>query len=699
MIKKILEISKIENPETQKIITTLFEEKSTDLEKLFNLLTEIDRVKLDEQSFTSAILDFVFASGKEEEYAFVKENFSDEIYTIFTSLKALEKYQTEHLNQAENFRMMLVAISKDIRVLVIKLCVILHTVRGYVNPVSEKQKNYLLQVKEIFAPLAERLGLNFIKGELEDICLRFLEPDVYDFLQSSVELQKEENEKQIAITKQKVEAILKEQGLEGSIMFRRKHFSSIHKKMQSKNLSLAKIHDLIAMRVLVNSIEDCYAVVGGIHGIYKPMPGRFKDYIATPKPNGYQSLHTTIIAENERPLEIQIRTKEMHQISEYGIAAHWIYKEKRVKKSVLDEKLGWIRAIMESTESLTSRELIDTFKKQLNAGVIYVQTPKGKIMEFPEEATLIDFAYAIHSDVGNACVGGKINGKIKPLASVLSNGDVVEIITSPNSKGPSRDWLNIAVTATAKNKIKYFFRKEFKEEHIKTGKKMVEEEIKGRSLDVSKLIQGPVMDVVMDKLCFKEVEELFASVGYGSVSVKQVVNRLISENNKQNPTIIEKPIFSQNLIVRKTKDGVLVDGDSGMLIRYAGCCSPVFGDEIVGYVSRGKGVTIHRKDCHHVNFLEQERLLPADWQEKVQGQLFTTSLKVVSLPSKTLGQTIMKQIMESKVYILGFNTKTDAKNNMIMTIKLQVGSQEQLLQLIKQIENHKEVYEVSRTNE
>lgn len=699
MLKQIFEISKIEKFETKEILTKIFEENQTNLQNLYSLLKVLENVKLDQASFISATLAFVFKAESEEENKFVKENFSQEIFDIFTSLKTLEKYHTDQLNQAENFRMMLVAISKDIRVIVIKLCTILYTLRNYSLPISQAQTKYLVQVKEIFAPLAERLGLNFIKGELEDICLRFLEPDVYDFLLSSVELQKENNDKQIAITQEKIKQILKELNLEGNIMFRRKHFSSIHKKMQSKNLSLAKIYDLIAMRVLVNSIEDCYAVVGGIHGVYKPMTGRFKDYIANPKPNGYQSLHTTIIAENQRPLEIQIRTKEMHQISEYGIAAHWMYKEKRIKKSVLDEKLGWIRAIMESTESLTSRELIETFKKQLNAGVIYVQTPKGKILEFPEEATLIDFAYAIHSDVGNACVGGKINGKIRPLASTLSNGDVVEIITSLNSKGPSRDWLNIAITATAKNKIKYFFRKEFKEEHIKTGKKMLEEELKSRSLDVSKFLQGQIFEAVCDKLCYKEAEELFASVGYGSLSVKQVVNRLVAENNKLNPPEIKKPTFSHNLSIKKASDGVLIDGDSGMLVRYAGCCSPIFGDDIVGYVSRGKGVTIHRKDCHNVNFLEKERLLPANWQEKQQGQLFSTSLKVVSLPSKTLPQILMKQLMENKVYILGFNTKFDAKNNLVMTIKLQVNSQEHLLQVIKQIENFQEVYEVSRTNE
>ena len=695
MIQKILELAKIEQEKDKEKLSLLLSEKNTDLQALYHYLLVIDRIKLDENSFISAILDFVLEYNSENE-TYVKQNYNQESFELFYSLKQLEKYQAD-INQAENFRMMLIAISKDIRVIIIKLCSILHTLRNYKDPITEVQKEYLVQVKEIFAPLAERLGLNFMKSELEDICLKFLKPDVYEFLQSSVMLKKDENEKQINLTKQKVEKILKDLKIEGVITHRQKHYSSIHKKMTTSNVTLGKIYDLIAMRVIVNTVEECYAVIGGIHGIYKPMPDRFKDYIANPKPNGYKSLHTTIIAENERPLEIQIRTHEMHKISEYGIAAHWIYKEKREKKSTLDKKLGWIRAIMENTESLTSRELIDTFKKQLNAGVIYVQTPKGKIIEFPEDSTLIDFAYAIHSDIGNSCVGGKINGKIKPLTSKMSNGDVIEIITSATSKGPSRDWINIVVTASAKNKIRYYFRKEYKEEHIKTGRKMVEEELKARGLDASKFLSGELFDSVCQKLCFGEVDEMYASVGYGSTSVKQVVNRLITEEQKNNK-VTENPLFNPKIVVKKNKDGILIDGDSGMLIRFANCCSPVLGDDIVGYISRGKGVTIHRASCHNVKYLEPERLTQADWQDK-KGQYFSTTLRIISQNSNSYMQQVVKAVMEAKTYITSFHSKTNNQNNMVTILKLQVESNEQLNSVIRLIENFTETYEVMRINE
>lgn len=695
MVEKILELSGIEHEKDKQKLSLLLSENNVDLNSLYNYLLVVDRIKLDQNSFISAILDFVLQNNEESE-KYVKQNYEEEVFEIYSSLKQLTKYQAD-INQAENFRMMLIAISKDIRVIIIKLCSILHILRGYSFPIFESQKEYLIQVREIFAPLAERLGLNFMKSELEDVCLKYLEPEVYEFLESSVMLKKDENAKQIAITKEKVEKILKESKIDGTITYRQKHFSSIHKKMAASNVTLAKIYDLIAMRVIVGTVEDCYAVVGGIHSIYKPMPDRFKDYIANPKPNGYMSLHTTIIAENERPLEIQIRTQEMHKISEYGIAAHWIYKEKREKTSTLDKKLGWIRAIMENTESLTSRELIDTFKKQLNAGVIYVQTPKGKILEFPEDSTLIDFAYAIHSDIGNACVGGKINGKIKPLVSKMSNGDVIEIITSATSKGPSRDWLNTVVTASAKNKIKYFFRKEYKEEHIRTGKKMVEEEFKDRSLDSSKYLSGLIFETVCQKLCFNEEDEMFASVGYGSMSVKQVVNRLVAEEQKQNK-FKEDKLFNPKIVVKKNKDGILIDGDSGMLVRFANCCSPVLGDSIIGYISRGKGVTIHRTSCHNVKFLEPERLTQADWQDK-KGQYFSTTLKILSQGSNSYMQQVVKAIMETKTYILSFNSKTNNQNNMTTIIKLQVETNEQLSSVIRLIEKFPETYEVIRTNE
>ena len=664
-------------------------------ENLHSILLVLNELKLDQSCFVAQILNFCLDESEESEQ-FALE-FGEDVVFLFSSLKQLEKYSTQNLNEAENFRMMLFAISKDIRVIIIKLCVLLQKLRSLEKVQTEEEKQSLIEVREIYAPLAERLGLNFIKSELEDICLKFLEPDVYQYLLSNVMLKKDENSKQIELTKGKIETILKELNIDGQIFYRQKHFSSVHKKMKSKNISLAKIYDLIAMRVIVSSVEECYAVLGGLHGIYKPMPGRFKDYIANPKPNGYQSLHTTIIAENERPLEIQIRTLEMHRISEYGIAAHWIYKEKRVKKSELDEKLSFIRAMMESTNELSSKELIDIFKSQLNVGTIYVQTPKGKIIGFPEGAIIVDFAYAIHSDIGNSCVGGKINGKIKPLTTKLNNGDVVEIITSQNSRGPSRDWINQVITASAKSKIKSFFKKELKEENIKLGKKLVEDEFKDRALDCSKFLQGENFENVIAKLYVNSQDELYAAVGYGSLSAKQVVNRLVNESQKENITTFSQ-VIRPKLFVTKNKDGILIDGDSGMLIRYASCCTPVAGDDIIGYISRGRGVTIHRRSCHNVNFLEKERLIEAEWNNNFT-QAYKASLDITMEPNDFVVQKLLKQIMENKIYILSFTSKTNKYNQLVLTMNLQVNDIQDIEKAKKLIKNNSEVFEVVRTND
>ncbi len=703
MLQKILEISKITESSIVKNVTKLLEEQKKPLSELFNILLVLDELKLDQSCFLAEILNYVFEDNSFDVKTYIKNNFPDDATELFINLKQLEKYSAKNISEAENFRMMLIAISKDIRVIIIKLCLILFSLRNLTPPITPVFHAYLTEVREIFAPLAERFGLYLIKSELEDLCLKFLEPDVYEYLLSNLMLKKEENEKQIELTKSRIENILQELKINAIITHRQKHFSSIYRKMTTNKLPLAKIYDLVAIRIIAQTVEDCYAIMGSIHGIYKPMPTRLKDFIANPKPNGYQSLHTTIIAENNRPLEIQIRTQEMHRVADYGIAAHWIYKEKRIKKTTLDEKLKWIRSIMENAESLSNRELIDAFKEQLSSGVIYAQTPKGKIIEFPEGATLIDFAYAIHSDIGNSCVGGKVNGILKPLTTELNNGDIIEILTSQNSKGPSRDWLKHVLTSSAKSKIKNFFRKEFKEEYIKTGKRMIEEELKSRSLEASKLLSSDVFTYVYEKLCFNEPDELFASVGYGSTSIRQVVNRLINENLKsqiENNHPKDLILSPPKLLIKKNKDGILIDGESGMLIRYAGCCGPVMGDSIIGYISRGKGVTIHRENCHNLKFFEKERLIAAEWMDKVSGQsqTFVAGIRVISIPSNKFLQLIMKQIIEMKIFIISFQSKK-VDDYSVTHFKLQVETLEQLAKVIKMIEGYKETKEVNRINE
>lgn len=659
--------------------------------KCSKIIEELISLKLDFQTVCAFLLDQAVEKTIIEEN-FIKNKFGLETLELFNNLQIIKSLHTQtRTEEAENLRKMLVAMSKDLRVLIIRLYCLLYELKSYKLPLSEEQRNITTEVKEIFAPLAERLGLNVIKSEMEDECLKLLEPSVYLSLENNVNLKRDENQKQIEITKAKLEEILKELGIKGQIMARQKHFSSVYKKMQSKHLPLAKIYDLIALRVIVDKIEDCYAVLGKIHAIYKPMPGRVKDYIANPKANGYQSLHTTVIAENNRPLEIQIRTVEMHKNSEYGVAAHWIYKEKRTKKSSLDSRLSWIREIMEMGKDMSSKDFIQTLKTNLYGGVIFVQTPKGKVLEFPEGATIIDFAYAIHTEVGNSCVGGKINNKIRPLDTQLSNGDIVEILTSASSKGPSRDWLNIVKTADARQKIKLFFKQELKDENIKKGKVILEEAIKDKGLTVEKLFQDKFLDEVFYKFSVANLDELYAAVGYGSLPSKVVVSKLIQEYEK---TIVKDkaPEEVQQITLKANKDGILVDGSSGLLIRFAGCCSPVQGDNIVGYISRGKGVTVHRDNCPNLKYLEKERLIKATWDINSE-KPFVTTIKIVAEECPNLISLVVKELDNFKVKSMDSHTKNNVSN---ATIKLEINKKEELTALIKKLKQIKGVVDVYR---
>lgn len=595
--------------------------------------------------------------------------------------------------EAEQLRKQFIAMCRDIRVIIIKLCLILYDAQNCTVPLTTKNRDLLLTVRNIYAPLSERLGLNKMKSELEDLCLKFLDPQIYHDLEQNVLLKKEENEKQIQITREKLQTILSELNLkDATIMARQKHFSSIYKKITSKAIPLAQIYDLIAMRVIVNTVEECYAILGKIHGIYKPMEGRFKDYISNPKPNGYQSLHTTIITENSRPMEVQIRTYEMHKNSEFGVdVAHWIYKEKR-KTTDLDKKLAWLREIMDNSASLNSEEFIETLKTNLYSGRIFVQTPKGKVLEFPEGACVIDFAYAIHSDIGNSCIGGKINNKMVPISTKLSNNDIVEIITSSQAKGPSRDWLNIVKTMQARAKINAFFKKELKEENIKNGKQIIELAIKNKGLVASKVLDLDIINSVLHKYAFNTPDEMFAAVGYGSLTSTQIVNKLIQEyESKENE---QKPIRAlTSLVVKKNKDGVLVDGDSGILVRFAGCCNPILGEEIVGYISRGRGVTVHKCDCQNVNFLEQERIIRAEWADKT-AKYKISNIHVTALAKDDFLAKLTFLIANLHFNIVGLDTKNIA-DKIMCNIKIKLDEKDNLEKLIKEIKKFDNVLEIS----
>ena len=443
------------------------------------------------------------------------------------------------------------------------------------------------------------------------------------------------------------------------------------------------------MRVLVPSVEDCYSVLGKIHAIYNPIPERVKDYIANPKPNGYQSLHTTIIADNNRPLEIQIRTFEMHRHAEYGIAAHWIYKERR-KSNKFDARFARFKEILDNADELPPEEFLETLKSDLYGESIFVQTPKGKVLELPVHSTVIDFAYAIHSEIGNRCVGGKINGKLFPITTELNNGDTVEIITNQNSKGPSRDWLKHVKTSSARSKIRSFFKSEFKEENTRVGKNIFEQALKAKNLNITKVEKEKYLNEIASSLMMETPEMLYAEIGGGTLQASSIIGRLSNLYYKEK----SKEVTERVIEVKRDKDGVLIDGDSGLLIRFAGCCSPVMGDDIIGYISRGRGVTIHRKECPNLRYLESERLISAKWEQN-SGSKFTAVIKVISNDDKA-GDYINNVARNLKLNLKGFSYKK-MKNDLIFDIILEVKDKSEIDSAIKTFESVKGVEKVYRS--
>lgn len=610
------------------------------------------------------------------------------LFEIFKQLRDVMSLTKS--GEAEDIRRMFVAICQDMRVVIIKFATILYDLKLIKNPMNEDERNFVQMVSEIFAPLAERLGLSMFKSAFEDYCFELLEPKAYEELKNNVLMKTEDNQKQMAITRVKLQEILNELHIEGEIQARQKHFYSVYKKLVKKNITLGKVYDLVAMRVLVPTIEDCYSVFGKIHSIYKPMQGRVKDYIANPKPNGYQSLHTTIIADNNRPLEIQIRTFDMHRQSEYGVAAHWIYKERRGQNK-FDQKMTWFRQILENSNDLSSEEFLETLKVGLYEEAIVVQTPKGKVLEFPLGATIIDFAYAIHTDIGNTCVGGKINGKIVPITTELSNGDVVEILTNQNSKGPSSDWLLHVKTSSARSKIRSFFKSELKEENIKVGKTILEQAVKARNLNISKILKEEYLNQIAKNMMIEELDILYAEIGAGSLSANGIVGRLVNLYNKEKTLDLKENVIT----VKKNKDGILVDGDSGLLIRYAGCCSPVTGDDIIGYISRGRGVTIHRSGCQNLKYLEPERLIKAEWQDSLVSN-FIAVIKVYAENQNSVINNLNTVARDLKGKLKGFGYK-EVKDELVFDIVVQISNKTELENIIKSFEMVKDVRKVFRS--
>ncbi|HEY8423350.1 MAG TPA: bifunctional (p)ppGpp synthetase/guanosine-3',5'-bis(diphosphate) 3'-pyrophosphohydrolase [Clostridia bacterium] len=625
----------------------------------------------------------------------IKNDFGEEVLELVKGVTKLDKivFKSKEEEQAENFRKMFFAMAKDIRVILIKLADRLHNMRTISALPFERQQAIAKETLEIYAPLAGRLGLSYIKCELEDLCLKVTHREIYEKLVKEVNLKRAERQEMVnKIIKQLVE-ILNELNIEGEVSGRPKHFYSIYRKMVTQHKTFEQIYDLTAVRVIVKTVSDCYEVLGKIHTYWKPVPGRFKDYIAVPKPNNYQSLHTTVMTNYGSPFEIQIRTYEMHKIAEYGVAAHWKYKENRDKSSDFDLKIAWLREVMDMQNELgSSKEFLESLKVDLYSGQVFVFTPKGDVIILPEGSTPIDFAYNVHTDIGNKCVSAKINGKIAPLDTPLQTGDYVEIITNANSKGPSRDWLKIVKTSAAKAKIRSFFKKQMKEENIKLGKDIIENELKRRGYTAAQLFKQPWLDAVMQKLSLTSLDDMYAAVGYGGISASQVIVKLIDFYKKEQ--ITHSPDFKVQQDVGDNHEAVVVRGQKDLLVRMAKCCTPVPGDKIIGFISRGRGIIVHRDNCPNIKSMEQERLIEVEWAKA--DTKFLANVQIIANDHEGLLAKVSNVFAEQKISIGAINARISKNGKAVMNVTVRVEKTSDLDALFAKLKQLAEVNEVRR---
>ena len=689
--------------------------------KVAYILAELE---LDMETITAGILHDIIEDTPYT-YEDIAHLFSEEIAALVDGVTKLGKlsYTTKEEAQAENYRKMFLAMAKDIRVILIKLADRLHNMRtlNYMTP--EKQREKAQETLDIYAPLAHRLGISKIRSEMEDLCFKYLNPDAYFDLAAKIQKKKEERDQFVQSMVQELQTKMNDAGIKGKVYGRTKHFFSIYKKMVNQNKTLDQIYDLFAIRALVDSVKDCYAVLGIVHTAYTPMPGRFKDYIAMPKPNMYQSLHNTLIGPHGQVFEVQIRTWEMHRTSEYGIAAHWKYKEGRANEKSSkaqkseEAKLAWLRQIMEWQKDMSdNKEYLDTIKLDLNiySTQVYAFTPQGDVIQLTKDSTPIDFAYMIHSAVGNKMVGARVNNKIVPLDHKIQNGDIVEIITSQNSKVPNPDWLAIVKTAQARTKIKQWFKKEEKEENIIRGREMILADIKKKGYQPQDLLRPEWEEIVLVKYDFKTWDALLAAVGYGGMKEGQVVNRLKDEYLKEKRKTqtaedalkdFEKTIDQKPVKKHKSKSGVVVEGIGDVAVRFSKCCSPVPGDEIIGFVTRGRGVTIHRTDCINVINLSNEergRLINAEWDTQfAKGESNTSylaELKVVANDRVGLIVEISRQLADDDISVKGFNVRTTKDMQAILNVTIEIKTKEQLERVVTRLKNLRDVTEVERVS-
>ena len=672
------------------------------------------QLQMDDKTLAAAFLHDVV---EDTDYTLddIKERFGVVVANLVDGVTKLGKieYISKEDRQIENYRKMFLAMARDIRVVLIKLADRLHNMRTMKYMPVHKQQSISRETLEIYAPLAHRLGIYTIKWELEDLAFRYMEPDIYYNLVEQVKIKRREREAMINEAMAEMKESLEKANIKCEIQGRPKNFYSIHKKMLRDHKELNEIYDLLAIRVLVDTVKDCYGTLGIVHSMWRPIPGRFKDYVAVPKSNMYQSLHTTVLSTGGQPLEIQIRTFEMHRISEYGIAAHWRYKESGGSKPAsqsstdkgFDAKLSWLRQLLEWHQDMNdSRDFVNTVKMDIFADEVFVFTPRGDVIDLPVGSVPIDFAYRIHTDVGNRCVGAKVNGRIVPLDFKLSNGDIVEVITSKQSSGPSRDWLNIVGSSDTRNKIKGWFKKERREENIIKGREMLEKEAKRLGYDPKILARPEKLKEAGTKLRIDSDENLLAALGYGGVTLNSVISKLVEIYKKDQKLNTNKDLSEllAELKPRKSKakasHGILVKGEEGIMVKLARCCNPIPGDPVIGYITRGSGVSVHRADCPNVlsnNPDEQSRLIEVSWDVGIDS-VYKVNIVITSVNRPGMMADIMMATSEAKLNIFSLNCRTD-KNKVATThIGLDISSLEQLEYIMNRIRRMKGVYSVER---
>ena len=652
-------------------------------------------------------------------YEEVEKEFGSEVALLVDGVTKLGQlsYSADKVEvQAENLRKMFLAMAKDIRVILIKLADRLHNMRTLKYMTPAKQKEKARETMDIYAPIAMRLGISKIKVELDDLSLKYLKPDVYYDLVHKVALRKSEREQFVGAIVKEVKKHMDDANIKAQVDGRVKHFFSIYKKMVNQDKTIDQIYDLFAVRILVDTVKDCYAALGVIHEMYKPIPGRFKDYIAMPKPNMYQSLHTTLIGPNGQPFEIQIRTYEMHRTAEYGIAAHWKYKESSDGKAPVgkseEEKLNWLRQILEWQRDMSdNKEFMSLLKNDLDlfADSVYCFTPQGDVKTLPSGSTPVDFAYSVHSAVGNKMVGARVNGKLVPIEYEIKNGDRIEIITSQNSQGPSRDWLKLVKSTQAKNKINQWFKKELKEDNILKGKEMLAQYARAKGFKIANYTKTQYLEAVLRKYGFRDWDSVLAAIGHGGLKEGQVFNKLVEaydKENKKNLTdeqVLEAASETQEkLHIAKSKSGIVVKGIHDVAVRFSKCCNPIPGDEIVGFVTRGRGITIHRTDCVNVlNMSETDRtrLIEAEWQQPdtKEKEKYMAEIQVYANNRTGLLVDLSKIFTERKIDLRSINSRTSKQEKATISMSFEIGSKEELRSLIEKIRQVESVIDVERT--